>query len=147
MKEMQMAEANSLSLVEQAWVERINQRSRELFLTCHSESVLMHDPTFPKPLKGRNALGKWFDELFSMFPDYQVKMVRSFGQEGWVCLETEESGTMKGPIHAGERSVPPTGKSFKIPSSIICKVENGSITEIRVYYDVLGLMTQLGLGP
>jgi len=47
--------------------------------------------------------------LFNMFPDYQIRRVRSFGQDDWVCLEVEESGTMKGPIHAGPREVQPTG--------------------------------------
>jgi len=46
-----------------------------------------------------------------------------------------------------QRLFAPTGRSFKIPSSIICRVENRLIIEVPVYHDVLGLMTQLGLGP
>jgi predicted ester cyclase len=98
-------------------------------------------------LKGRLALDKMWTGLFNMFPDYQIRRVRSFGQDDWVCLEVEESGTMKGPIHAGPGEIQPTGKSFKIPSSIICRVEEGRIGEVRIYFDVLGLMGQLGLGP
>jgi predicted ester cyclase len=63
------------------------------------------------------------------------------------ALEVEESGTMKGPIYAGPREIPATGKSFKIPSSIIARIEHGRIQEVRIYFDVLGLMAQLGLGP
>ena len=92
-------------------------------------------------------MDKMWTGLFGMFPDYQIRKVRGFGQDDWVCLEVEESGTMKGPIHAGPREISPTGKSFKIPSSIICRVDQGSIGEVRVYFDVLGLMAQLGLGP
>jgi ketosteroid isomerase-like protein len=62
-------------------------------------------------------------------------------------LEVEETGTMKGAIHAGPREIQPTGKSLKIPSSIICRVDEGRIGEVRIYFDVLGLMAQLGLGP
>ena len=98
-------------------------------------------------MKGRLALDKMWTGLFRMFPDYQIRRVRSFGQDDWVCLEVEESGTMRGPIHAGPREVQPTGKNFKIPSSIICRVEEGRIAEVRIYFDVLGLMAQLGLGP
>jgi ketosteroid isomerase-like protein len=50
-------------------------------------------------------------------------------------------------IHAGPREVQPTGKSFKIPSSITCRIAEGRVGEVRIYYDVLGLMGQLGLGP
>ena len=109
---------------------------------------LLSSTTLPwGSLKGRPALDKMWTGLFSMFPDYQVRKVRSFGQDDWVCLEVEESGTMKGAIHAGPRAVQPTGKRFNIPSSIICRVEGGHIGEVRICFDVLGLMAQLGLGP
>jgi len=133
-------------LVERAWVDSINERSRESFLDFHAESTVLYDPTLGS-LKGRQALDKMWTGLFSMFPDYQIRRVRSFGQDDWVCLEVEESGTMKGPIHAGPKEIAPTGRSFKIPSSIICRVDEGRIGEVRIYYDVFGLMDQLGLGP
>ena len=135
-----------MRLVERAWVDSINERSRESFLDFHAESTVLYDPTLGS-LKGRQALDKMWTGLFSMFPDYQIRRVRSFGQDDWVCLEVEESGTMKGPIHAGPKEIAPTGRSFKIPSSIICRVDEGRIGEVRIYYDVFGLMDQLGLGP
>ena len=133
-------------MVERAWVDSFNKRSKESFLDLHGESTVLYDPTLGS-LKGQLALDKMWTGLFSMFPDYQIRRVRSFGQDDWVCLEVEESGTMKGPIHAGPREIPATGKTFKIPSSIICRVEEGRIGEVRIYFDVLGLMAQIGLGP
>ena len=49
--------------------------------------------------------------------------------------------------NAGPRESNSTGKSFKIQSSIICRLEGGRIGEVRIYFDVLGPMAQLGLGP
>ena len=143
---MQATVADNVRIVERAWVDCINHRSKEAFLELHAETVVLHDPTLGT-LKGRAALDKMWTGLFSMFPDYQIRKVRGFGQDDWVCLEVEESGTMKGPIHAGPREIPATGKSFKTPSSIIAKIETGHIVEVRIYFDVLGLMAQLGLGP
>jgi steroid delta-isomerase-like uncharacterized protein len=144
--ELQRTITDNLRLVERAWVDSINKRSQGEFLDLHGESVVLYDPTLGS-LKGRPALDKMWKGLFSMFPDYQIRKVRSFGQDDWVCLEVEESGTMKGPIHAGPREIPATGKSFKIPSSIVARVQDGQIGEVRIYFDVLGLMSQLGLGP
>jgi len=143
---LQTTITDNLRLAERAWVDSINKRSREEFLDLHRESVVLYDPTLGS-FQGRSALDKMWKGLFSMFPDYQIRKVRSFGQDDWVCLEVEESGTMKGPIHAGPREIPPTGKSFKIPSSIIARIEQRRIGEVRIYFDVLGLMAQLGLGP
>jgi predicted ester cyclase len=143
---LQTTIADNVGLVERAWVDSINKRSKEKFLELHGESAVLYDPTLGS-LRGRQALDKMWTGLFNMFPDYQIRRVRSFGQDDWLCLEVEESGTMKGPIHAGPREIQPTGKSFKIPSSIICRVDEGRIGEVRIYFDVLGLMAQLGLGP
>jgi len=55
---------------------------------------------------------------------------------------------MKGSLHGpGGRTIPPTNKNIKIQSTFVCKVLGWKISEIRVYFDVLGLMVQLGLGP
>ena len=138
----------NIRVVEKAWVEALSKKSRDQFVEQHSENVVMYDPTLPNALKGLAALGAWLEGLHGVFPDYQVRKVRSFGQDEWICLEAEESGTMRGPLHGpGGRTIPPTNKSFKIPSTIVCRVVNGKINEVRVYYVVLGLMAQLGLGP
>ena len=140
--------SRNLRVVEEAWVEALKKKSIEEFLKKHSEDVVLYDPTLPGPLKGQSALRELVEGLYRMFPDYEIKKVRSFGQDEWVCLEAEETGTMKGPLHGpGGRTIPPTNKSFKIPSTFVCKVVGGRISEVRVYFDVMGLMAQLGLGP
>ncbi len=138
----------NLRLVERAWVEALNDKSVEQFLSLHSEGVVLFDPTLAKPLRGHGELRGLIEGLFRMFPDYHVSKVRSFGQDEWVCLEAEETGTMKGPIPGpGGLMVPPTNRSFKIQSSIVCQTTEGKISEVRIYYDALGLMAQLGLKP
>lgn len=138
---------DNLMFVRHAWVDLLTAGNATEFASLHDQNVVMYDPTLPQPLKGRAALRDWAENLRRIFPDYKVREIRIFGQDDWVCLEAEETGTMKGPIHGpGSQSVPPTNKSFKIPSSIVCRVA-GNIAEVRLYYDVLGLMAQLGLGP
>lgn len=139
---------SNLQVVRHAWVDVLSSGRAAEFSELHSKDVVVYDPTLPQPLNGRMALRGWMENLFRMFPDYKVRCERVFGQDEWVCLEAEESGTLKGPIHGpGNQSVPPTNKSFKIPSSIVCRVTNKEIVEVRLYYDVLRLMAQLGLGP
>jgi SnoaL-like polyketide cyclase len=144
----EMSDVGNCRLVEKAWVEGLSSKNIEQFVNCHEDSVVLYDPTLPKPLKGQGELRNWVTGLYGMFPDYHVDRVRSFGQDEWVCLEAEESGTMRGPLHGpGGHNVPPTNKSFRMQSSIVCKTIGGKISEVRLYYDVLGLMGQLGLGP
>jgi ketosteroid isomerase-like protein len=79
-RELQSTITDNLGLVERAWVDSINKRFEQDFLSLHGESVVLFDPTLGS-LKGRPALDKMWKGLFSMFPDYQIRKVRSFGQE------------------------------------------------------------------
>ncbi len=142
-----MSVKETLNLVEGAWVDALSAHDSKRFLAAHSESVTMYDPTFPQPSKGKKALEVWFNGLLEMFPDYKVQRLWSFGNGEWVCVECVESGTLEGPIHTPGGDVPPTHKSFKSSDCIVCKVEAGKIAEIRLHYDVLGLMAQLGMKP
>ena len=43
--------------------------------------------------------------------------------------------------------IPATGKSLDFPFSAIFRVENGKISSIRLYYDQVEVLSQLGLMP
>ncbi|TMI43653.1 ester cyclase [Candidatus Bathyarchaeota archaeon] len=44
-------------------------------------------------------------------------------------------------------TIPPTNKRFKIPGTLVSRVVGGRISEVRVCFDIMRLMGQLGLGP
>ncbi len=52
---LQTTIADNVGLVERAWVDSINKRSKEKFLELHGESAVLYDPTLGS-LKGRPAL-------------------------------------------------------------------------------------------
>ncbi len=141
-----MAEDERTRVVERAWVEDLSKADTGHFVSLHAEDATVHDPTFPQPLQGRKAREAWVHDLYRMFPDYHVEKVRSFANGEWVCLESVNSGTMKGPIQApGGHNVPATGKAFRMGTCVLCRMRGSQIAEVRAYYDVMGLMAQLGL--
>lgn len=140
------AEVDGARVAERAWIEDLSKADSDHFVALHTEDATVHDPTFPAPLQGRKAIRNWLGGLYAMFPDYHVEKVRSFGNGDWVCLESVISGTMQGPIQGpGGHVVPATGKSFRINACVLCRVQGHEIAEVRTYYDVMGLMAQLGL--
>jgi len=57
-------------------------------------------------------------------------------------------GTHTGPLRSPDGvEILPTGKRFDFPFVGIFHVEGGKIRSIRIYYDQLELLTQLGLIP
>ena len=128
--------------------EAINAQDWDRFLGLHSESHVLYAPDSPEPRKGREALREWIQGYATAFPDLRVETVRSFGQGDWVCVEWVVTGTHTGPLMGpGGETIPATNKTARVPGSSVFKVEGGEITEDREYYDLLGLMAQLGLVP
>ena len=56
-------------------------------------------------------------------------------------------GLMKGPMKIADgKTIPPTNKSFHVEFCTVATWnENGEITEERLFYDLVGLMRQIGL--
>ncbi|HVP16052.1 MAG TPA: ester cyclase [candidate division Zixibacteria bacterium] len=53
---------------------------------------------------------------------------------------------MKGPMKgANEKIIPPTNKKFKVEFCTVAYWKNREILEERLFYDLVGLMKQIGL--
>jgi ketosteroid isomerase-like protein len=58
------------------------------------------------------------------------------------------TGTHKGPLKSTSgKTIPPTNKQFRIDLAITLRFEGGKIAEEHIYYDRLGMLTQLGVSP
>ena len=124
-----------------------NRHDKGRFLEQLSESVEGHDPSIPEPLKGREAVAEWFAKAHTIFPDLKMEPVRTTTEGEMVAVEYIETGTQQGPIPGpGGRMIGPTNKSFRHRLCIVYRVEAGEVTEFRLYWDVLGVMAQIGLG-
>jgi len=70
-----------------------------------------------------------------------------FGQGDWTCSIARFTGTMKGPMTGSDgKQMPPTNKSFEVDFCTVAHWQNGQIVEENLFYDLVGLMRQIGLG-
>jgi ketosteroid isomerase-like protein len=81
------------------------------------------------------------------FPDGRIHGDRYVEQGDRVVVEGRFTGTNTGPLQTPAGEIPPTGRPMVLPFADVFRVIDGKIAEHRVYYDVLGLMAQLGLLP
>jgi steroid delta-isomerase-like uncharacterized protein len=128
--------------------EAFNAQDWDRFDELYAESVVRYGPESPEPLRGRAALRELVKGYRTAFPDSRFKKERSFGRDDWVCREYTITGSHTGPLTGpGGREAPATGKSIRLSVCRIVRVEGGKITEVRQYYDVLGMMARPGLAP
>jgi predicted ester cyclase len=135
-----------MQTLDDAW----NAQDWETFEKRHTERTAVYWPGQPEPTKGRQAHRDESVEFFKTFPDN--KLVNRpykifFGQGDFTCSVADFTGTMKGPMKGPDgKMIPPTNKSFHIEFCTVARWENGEIVEERLFYDLVGLMNQIGLG-
>ena len=140
-----MSVEENLRVIDSA-IDAFNAHDWDRFIGLHAESVIDYDPAIPEPRKGRAALRQSIQDLVTAFPDLHGRKERSFGHGDWVSAEFTMTGTHKGPLPGpGGQMIPATNKPFRGKEAIVFKLEGGEITEVHEYYDLLGMMAQLGL--
>ena len=93
--------------------------------------------------EGREAISRYLNEV-EFSTDYRLVLLGEQSSGDQYALEWESMGTNDGPL-AG---MPPTNRPYRLRGSSIGRLDaDGKITENRDYYNVLDLMTQLGLLP
>lgn len=134
----------NLRIVDDA-VEAINAHDWDRLAKPIAESAVFYSPDSPEPLKGPSTLFERMRNLAVAFPDLRAEKVAVFGQGDWVCGEFVTSGTHEGPLQGAGRTIQPTNKSFRMRLCNVYRFEGGEIVEVRQYYDLLGMLAQLGI--
>lgn len=67
-------------------------------------------------------------------------------QGDWTCSVARFTGTMKGSMKGSDgRMIPPTNKSFEIEFCTVAHWKDGQIVEERLFYDLVGMLKQIGV--
>jgi ketosteroid isomerase-like protein len=86
-----------------------------------------------------------------MFPDNHLvnNPYKIFFANGdYTCSVADFTGTFKGPMKGLDgQMIQPTNKKFHIEFCTVAQWKDGKITEERLFYDLVGMMTQIGAMP
>ena len=135
-----------MKTLDDAW----NAQDWDTFDSRHAENVVVYWPGQPEPTRGGPAHRAESIEFFKTFPDNHVgndpyKVL--FGQGEWTCSVARFTGTMKGPMKRPDgTTIPPTNKSFDVEFCTVAHWQHGKIVEERLFYDLVGLLRQIGVG-
>ena len=113
----------------------------------HADDILV---TYPDghQTKGLQAHIEELKPLFVFAPDTKITVHPiKFGTRDWTCVTGVMSGTFTKPMPIGDgKSIPPTGKSFKINMATVGHWKNGKMTEESLFWDNQAFMKQIGVG-
>jgi steroid delta-isomerase-like uncharacterized protein len=123
------------------YIEQVhNQHRSDLAEEFLAEDVVLHYTGLEPGLK---AVQQWLTLFAEAFPDRHLTIEDVVAEGDRVVVRTSFKGT-----HQGEmQGIPATGKTIRLPSVTIFRLENGKIAEGWVVNDNLGMMQQLGVIP
>jgi steroid delta-isomerase-like uncharacterized protein len=108
-----------------------------------SPEIVMHHPSSPEPIRGREAVCGFLAAFRAGFPDMTMTVDDSFAGDDKVAVRWHMTGTHTAVLFG----IPPTGKHALVKGVSIFRVADGKIVEDWVQEDTHGLMVQLGLAP
>lgn len=134
-------------VLEQA-IEYWNAGNRDAWATLYADDVVYEAPGGQRISGLADLKGKYFDALLTAAPDRSSRDVVLFADGEYVVEQARYVGTHTGPLGTPDGvEVPATGKPFDFPFVGIFRAQEGKIRSIRIYYDQIELLMQLGLMP
>ncbi len=125
-----------------------NAQDWKTFSKRHAKDCVVKWPNQP-PTLGIAAHEQEGIEMFKTFPDNRVgnrPYKTMFAQGEWTCTIAEFTGTMTGAMKgANGKMIPPTNKSFKVDFCTVAHWVNDEIVEENLFYDVIGMLKQIGV--
>src|SRR5690349_17484284 len=95
-------------------------------------------------LLGRTALASQAEVLFNGFPDARLTAQNELVSGPRVVQEIIFEGTHTGPLVGAQRTIAETGRRVIVRGVIVGRYERGLATDVRLYYDQLDALAQLG---
>jgi len=131
-----------------AYWEAYSAHKIEDVLAFIDENVIIHFPTDPKPIQGKEKIGKVWSMVFEkVIPNQKVEVLSMIIQDNTVAVQLMETGTINIPQEAlSAMNIPPADRSYKIPmASFIRFNSKGLIEYIYSYWDTGALSQQIGI--
>lgn len=132
----------------QRYVDTFNRGDAAAWAALFAEDAVLHDPFYPEPARGRDAIEQVTVSTTKAFSNMQWRSLGPALDLGdRVACEIAVRGINDGPLAMPDGSVlPATGREVTFETGVFWEVgRDGLITEERSYFDATGVAAQLGL--
>ena len=98
-------------------------------------------------LTGTDATTEYAMAWLRAFPDARMTVHQTIVGDGWAVQEFTFEGTHDDTLVGPAGEIPATHRPFSGRGVQIMKVEGGKIADVRLYFDQVDVLTQLGIMP
>ena len=98
-------------------------------------------------LEGKEAVAGYAIEWLRAFPDARLTVTNEIVSGPWIVQEYTFAGTHRATLAGPLGQIPATNKRVADRGVQVVRFDNELATEIRLYFDMVQVLTQLGLMP
>jgi steroid delta-isomerase-like uncharacterized protein len=139
--------AEAKKVLERA-IEFWNATDRDGWSALYTDDVVYEAPGGARISGLADLKEQYFDALVTAAPDRGSRNVVLFADGDHVVEQARYTGTHTGTWRSPDGvEIPATGKTLDFPFVGIFRVADKKISSIRLYYDQIEVLTQLGLMP
>jgi hypothetical protein len=98
-------------------------------------------------LEGKDAVIGYINSWMKALPDAKITVTHEIVSAPWIVQEFTVNGTHKAPLTSPMGTIQATNRKVSGQCVSITRYENDLAVEARLYFDVVQLLTQLGVMP
>jgi steroid delta-isomerase-like uncharacterized protein len=128
------------------FVEAFNAHDESRIRELNADNVKFEAPGEVR-IEGREPATEYAMAWLRAFPDARITIHNELVSGDWVAQEFTFEGTHEDTLSGPGGDIPATHKRLNGRGVQIFKVEGETVTDTRLYFDQVQIMTQLGLMP
>jgi len=133
--------------VARANVEAFNQADWDRFRALLAHRCVYDEPATQRRIEGADAIVDANRGWKDAFPDARGRIERAVAADGTVTLEITWEGTQSGTLHMPTGDLPPSNRRVAVRAVQVIDMDGDRIGEVRHYFDMLGMLAQMGALP
>jgi steroid delta-isomerase-like uncharacterized protein len=138
-----MAVEEATSLTEQD-VDAFNRGDWETTRRLYAPDAVYDEIPTGRRLEGTEEMIEGLQGWHEAFPDARGTITNSFSVGDQVVQEVTWEGTQSGELETPQGPIPASGRWVSVRAVQLFRCEDGQITENRHYFDMLGMLQQIG---
>ena len=128
-------------------VEAFSKGDWDRFKAPLNSDAVYDEVATQRRVQGPDAIVEAVKGWRKAFPDAKGTVTRAFESADTVGLEILWEGTQRGPLESPQGTIPPTGRSVRIPAAQVVSFRNEKISETKHYFDLMSMLAQIGAIP
>ena len=126
-------------------IDAFNAGDWDRFQATLDPDCVYDEPGTQRHVEGTEAILEINRSWREAFPDAHGTIQRAVAANGTVTLEITWEGTQSGALQTPEGELPPSNRRVTIKAAEVFDIEGDKVKEAHHYFDMAGMLQQLGV--